>query len=52
MTGINGYRHRSNGGHGLLQGIFIAWCHINVACAFGTNVVRVVTALAILMERT
>lgn len=48
MRGINGHRHRSNGGHRLLQGILITCCHINVAGAFGTDVFRLEPALAIL----
>lgn len=50
MTGINAHRHGSNGGHGLLQGVFIALLHINVARACSTNIVGVVTALTILSE--
>lgn len=50
MWGIDAHRHGSDGGHSLLQGIFVAYRHINVAGAFGTNVFRLETALAVLVK--
>lgn len=51
MRSIDAHRHRSDGGHSLPQGVFIALFHINVARAFGTNGVRLETALTVLITR-
>lgn len=51
MTRIDAYRHWSDGGHSLLEGVFISLRYINITCAGGTNGIRVVTACSILIER-
>lgn len=52
LRSIDGHRYWSNGGDGLLQGVLVAFAHVDEACAFGANGVGIETARTVLLGKT
>lgn len=48
LGGVDADGDRSNGGHGLLQGLLVELSHVHVAGAFGSDVLGLETAGAVL----